>query len=217
MTEANEQKIGILGGSFNPVHIGHRILARDAMEAHGLCRVLFVPCARPAHKPESALAHAAHRVAMLERALADNPAFGISHVELDRAGISYAVDTVTALRDAQPDVAWSFIIGADTLQELHTWREISTLVGQCRFITMRRPGQPDPRELHRRIRLPPPWPDQLMDGIFDGHQIDISSTEIRKRVAEARSIRYLVPNGVEAYINEHGLYTRENSRSKPKN
>ncbi len=200
------EKVGILGGTFNPVHVGHLILARDAMEAHGLSRVLFIPCARPAHKPETGVEPAAQRLAMLERAVVDDPAFEISRVELEREGVSYAVDTVKALRAHAPDVDWHFIIGADTLPELPTWRNILELIELCRFITMRRPGMPDREALTEGVRLPAPWPERLTEGIFDGHLIDISSSEIRKRVAQGRSIRYLVPRDVEDYIADQKLY-----------
>lgn len=200
------EKAGILGGTFNPVHMGHLILARDAMEAHGLSRVLFVPCARPAHKSEAGLAPASHRLAMLECAAGDDGAFEVSRVELEREGVSYAVDTVKALRAQSPDVAWHFIIGADTLPELSTWRDIPDLLERCRFVTMRRPGMPSRESLAEGIRLPSPWPDRLLEGMFDGHLVDISSSEIRKRVAEQRTIRYLVPRAVEDYIRKHKLY-----------
>ncbi len=210
MTEAaDKEKVGILGGTFNPVHIGHLILARDAMEAHALARVVFIPCARPAHKPAGRLAPADRRLAMLKCATVGEPAFEVSRIELDRDGISYAMDTVAALRKQEPGVEWHFIIGADTLPELHTWRHIDDLLNMCRFITMRRPGMPDRETLAQRLRLPEPWPERLMRDVFDGHLIDISSSEIRKRVAEKRSIRYLVPRDVETYIAEHELYVTE--------
>lgn len=186
--------------------MGHLVLARDAMEAHGLDRVLFVPCACPAHKPIAALAPAEHRWAMLEGAVRDDSSFSVSRVELDREGTSYAVDTVKALRVQEPEVSWHFIIGADTLPELHSWRNILELLELCRFVTMRRPGMPGRDDLTRDIQLPSPWPERLREGVFDGHLLDISSSEIRKRVAQRRSIRYLVPREVETYIEEHQLY-----------
>lgn len=207
------QRIGILGGTFNPVHCGHLMLARDAMEAHALNEVSFVPCARPAHKSAENLAPEQHRLALLETAVADNPSFTVSRVELDRAGTSYAIDTVHALRQERPDAEWYFIIGADTLPELPFWRSIEDLLPLCRFITMHRPGWPDGDALKARLPLPSPWPERLCRDVFEGHQVDISSSEIRKRVAEGRAIRYLVPAACETYIWTNELFVTEDERS----
>ncbi len=204
--QAGMKRKGILGGSFNPVHHGHLILARDALEAFALESVVLVPCATPPHKPATLLAPAAHRAAMLERALAGDPQLVWSRLELDRTGISYSVDTVSALCAAEPDVEWHFIIGADSLPELVTWHRIEELLAGCRCVTMQRPGMPDQATLRAAIRLPAPWPDRLLGDLFPGHLVDISSSDIRRRVAVGRSIRYLVPEPVEAYITEHHLY-----------
>jgi nicotinate-nucleotide adenylyltransferase len=206
---AQNQKIGLLGGSFNPVHWGHLWLARDAIEAFGLDAVWLIPCAQPAHKPVAELAPAAQRLAMLEQAVAEDEALQVSRVELERPGVSYTVDTLRSLRAAHPGVDWHFIIGADTLPELPSWKAIDELLGLCRFITMRRPGMPDTATLQARIRLPEPWPRRLMEGLFEGHLIDVSSSEIRNRVAAGRSIRYLVPAAVETYIHEQGIYAAQ--------
>lgn len=207
-TGTEKEKVGLLGGTFNPVHWGHLVLARDAMEAHGLSRVVFMPCAAPAHKPERELAPAGHRLALLEQAVQDEPAFSVGRDELERGGVSYAIDTVRDLRARAPAVDWHFIIGADTLLELHSWRAIGELLDACRFITMARPGTPPRAELAARLPLPAPWPERLTQWMFEGHLIGISSSEIRKRVAESRPIRYLVPRTVEDYITQHRLYRR---------
>lgn len=200
------QRIGLLGGTFNPVHTGHLILAQDAREACGLDEVWLLPCAQPAHKPGHLLADAEARAEMVARAVAGDPHLRLSRIELERRGISYTVDTLRQLRGERPAVEWSFIIGADTLPELVSWRQIEELLTLCAFVTMARPGQPSPTALRDRIRLPDPWPDRLVRGVIPGHLVDISSSEVRKRVAEGRSIRYLVPAGVADYIREHGLY-----------
>ncbi len=200
-----QQNIGILGGSFNPVHLGHLVLAQDALERYELDRVLFVPCAVPAHKCVDDLAEAQHRVAMLDHALTGDPRFDMSVVELGRAGVSYSIDTIRQLSEQASGTRFWFIIGADTLLELYTWKDIYRLLELCEFITFQRPGYQNgltPEALH----LDSPWPEHLLARVTEAHWMEISSSEIRRRVAEGLSIRYLVPFAVEMYIYEHGLY-----------
>lgn len=209
MTDGRSIRIGLLGGTFNPVHTGHLTLARDAREAYNLDAVWFIPCGQPAHKPAHLLAPAAHRVAMLERAIAGEPAFSISRVEVDREGVSYAIDTVHTLQRAYPGREWFFIIGADTLPELPSWWRIEELLTCCRFVAMCRPGTPGGDVLKARINLRAPWPDRLAADVFAGHPVDIASSDIRKRVAENRPIHYLVPPEVARYIKDNQLYLQE--------
>ena len=189
-------RIGVLGGTFNPVHIGHLILAQDALEKFGLDQVLFVPCANPPHKRPRRLAPAKHRLAMLKAALKGDSRFAVSTVEIDRGGVSYSIDTIRQLRRAKPKARFYFIIGADTLPELRTWRSIRKISGLCTFVAMGRPGYAG--RATRGFRARP----------FPGHLIDISSSEIRQRVSEGKSIRHLVPAAVERYISHHGLYAK---------
>lgn len=205
MSTETQRKIGILGGSFNPVHIGHLVLAQDALEQYELDQVLFVPCAVPAHKRAEELAEAAHRRAMLDEAVMGDPRFEISDIELMRDGVSYAVDTVEQLKKARADAQLWFIIGADTLIELHTWREIYRLLELCEFITFQRPGYHE-KLTPERLQLKDPWPERLLKNVTEAHCIEVSSSDIRRRVAEGMSIRYLVPDSVGMYICEHGLY-----------
>ena len=201
-----QQRIGILGGTFNPVHTGHLIIAQHALEQVALDTVVFVPCANPYHKATDDLAEAGHRLAMLETAVSEDPRFEVSRADIDRGGDSYSVDTVADTRRRHPDARIEFIIGTDSLLELHTWKNVYDLLESCPFITMARPGfrVEDPGQLHLR----PPWPEKLLGNVMMGRVIDISSSEIRRRVREGKSIRYLVPEGVEGYIRGERLYGR---------
>jgi nicotinate-nucleotide adenylyltransferase len=195
-----------LGATFNPIHLGHLILAQSALETFDLAKVLFIPCRKPPHKDDTALISAAHRFAMVEAALEGDFRFEPCDVEIRRGGVSYAIDT---LRDLQPryrDAELHFIIGADALPELHLWKNIYSLLPLCRFVVFSRAGVDlaalTPDDLH----LDPPWPERLLQNITVGPRVDISSTNIRYRIAEGMRIRYLVPAAVEMYIAEHGLY-----------
>ncbi len=200
-------RIGILGGTFNPVHIGHLILAQDAREAFELSKVLFVPCDKPPHKNASSLISAKHRVAMLDRALEESVRFEICDLEIQREGaISYSIDTVRRLTELYPHQELLFIIGSDTLLDLYQWKAINELLGLCRFITISRPGFDLDIIKEKDIKLDPPWPRLLQKNVFTGHQVDVSSSDIRHRVAEGMSIQYLVLPIVEMYIAEHNLY-----------
>lgn len=207
-------RIGIMGGSFNPVHIGHLIAAQDAMDHMGLQRVIFVPAAQPPHKHGVPLASAADRVAMLRLAVGDDPRFEVSTDEIDRGGVSYTVDTLRRFRDRMPGAELHLIVGGDSLLELHTWREIGEILATAEIVTVGRPGVAIPELTSRTLRLPEPWPERLARNVVAGHHIEISSTDIRNRVARRQSIRFLVPAAVERYISDYGLYReQENERS----
>ena len=202
-----QTRLGILGGTFNPVHIGHLILAQNAMEIFDLAKVLFLPCYRPPHKGRSVLLESRHRQAMLENALEGELRFDVCDVEIERGGISYTVDTLKELRQTYSDSSLHFIVGTDTLTELHTWKDIYRILDMCTFVSLCRPGTDLARISEESLRLDPPWPDRLLANVATGRLIDVSSSDIRYRVAEGLSIRYLVPDAVEMYIAEHGLYT----------
>lgn len=198
------KRIGIFGGSFNPVHHGHLIAARDAASSFDLEEVWLMPCANPPHKPS--LAPAADRVAMIEGAIRGDPVLRCSRLEIERGGTSYTLDTVDELRRRHPEAQWCFIIGSDSLPELRTWHRIGELLERCEFVTLLRPGHAREALTDAAIGLPAPWPERLRARMAEGHGIGISSTDIRARVAAGQSIRYLVPPSVEEYIALHGLY-----------
>jgi nicotinate-nucleotide adenylyltransferase len=200
----SRNKLGILGGSFNPVHNGHLILAQSALETYELDRVLFIPCARPPHKDPGMLLPGRVRMEMLEAAIEGDLRFECSSVELDRGGVSYAVDTLTELTALYPNHDLYFIIGDDTLVELHLWHRIYDLLPLCTFVTFAR--QLDQVVRAEALHLDSPWPERLLENVTLGRRFELSSSDMRHRVAEGMSIRYLVPDAVDMYITEHHLY-----------
>jgi len=200
-------RIGLLGGSFNPIHLGHLVLAETARERLGLDRVVFVPNRQPPHKPMAEMASAADRLRMVEAAIEGNPAFGACDIELHRDGPSYSFDTVRELL-ARSEGTWDiqFLIGADSLAELPTWYHVDELARLCRFVVFSRPGDAlgDLTPLHAVLD------ERQIEAIaarrFEMPLIGVSSTDIRRRVREGRSIRYLVPEAVQRIIEERGLY-----------
>ncbi|MEI8138405.1 MAG: nicotinate-nucleotide adenylyltransferase [bacterium] len=201
-------RLGVLGGTFNPVHLGHLIMAQDAIERFELTKVMFVPCAQPPHKSSYELPVAHHRLAMLEAAIEGDLQFEVSDMEIQRGGTSYTIDSMRILAEHHPDMELCFIIGADSLMELHLWKDIELLLKLCRIVTIARPGIDLAALAKSDLKLPAPWPERLLADVRGGHLIDISSTDIRYRVAEGMSIRYLVSPAVDMYITEHSLYRR---------
>lgn len=203
------RKIGILGGTFNPVHLGHLALARAARQRFRLDEVWFIPCARPPHKTVPDLASDRDRMAMLRAALRDEPSFKVRDIELRRKGVSYSIKTVRAFKRRYPHDRFYFIIGADMLSGLHEWRNIHELLGLCRFVTMQRPGA---RQRSRAIRLGSPWRAKLKAGFFRGPLLNISSSDIRERARRGLSIRDLVPEAVARYIEQKAVYAGKGKR-----
>lgn len=213
--QTRRRKIGILGGTFNPVHLGHLALARAAAHHFRLDEVWFVPCSHPPHKKAPNLASGRDRLAMLKLALQNEPRFRVKDIEIRRRGISYSVDTLRAFQKDNPDVDFYFVIGADMLPGLRTWRHIDELFKRCRFLVMQRPGTACNASL---AKLPPSYRRELRKGFFTGPQLDISSSEVRRRVRQGLSIEHLVPDPIMRYIASRGLYRRkEKATSKRKN
>ena len=201
------ESIGLYGGSFDPIHHGHLIVARAVAERIGLARIIFLPSARPPHKPAEDLAEPAHRAEMVKRAIAGEPVFDFSDFDLARRGPSYTIDTISYYRtEFGPDLELCWIIGADSLAELSTWYRAAALVDGCRIITAVRPGRTDLEWTALRASLSEEQIAKLRAGVVPTPMIEISSTDIRRRVHAGKSIRYLVPDPVRAYIETHRVY-----------
>ncbi len=201
------QKIGLFGGTFNPIHFGHLIAARSVAEQLALDRVVFIPSANPPHKSVAGLIDASERLEMVRLAIADEPAFEVSDCEIRRPGPSYTIETVASFRkqlDPESEICW--IIGADSLPELTTWYRVSELVDCCRIVTVSRPGWDEPDMSPLAQQFDERQIARLREGIVQTPRIDISATNIRSRVRQGRSIRYLVPEPVRTHICETGLY-----------
>ena len=200
-------RIGLYGGSFNPIHIAHLALAEHAAEALALERVIFIPARIPPHKRSEELASARHRVRMARLAVADNPRFSVSEIELKRPGRSYTIDTVRAMRKRFGGGAeLFFLIGADTVGELKTWLEVRKLVTLCRFVPLGRPGVRLPGVGELAAEVGEKEARSILRGMLKMPRLEISASDIRRRVAEGRSIRYLVPDAVGEYVRKHRLY-----------
>lgn len=196
--------IGVLGGTFDPIHIGHLIVAEEARVRLGLKEVIFVPAGQPWLKQGSNITPADHRVEMVRRAIAGNPHFRLCVIEIERPGPSYTVDTMMELRrHIDREASLFFILGRDTLVDLHLWKEPEKLVQLCRLVVAPRLGSRDLKHLKQSM---PRLLDEIMQ--LDMPVIDISSSAIRDRVSQGLSIRYLVIEGVESYIAGHGIYLR---------
>jgi nicotinate-nucleotide adenylyltransferase len=206
---------GLFGGTFNPIHWGHLVIAEEVREAFGLSTVLFVPAGCPPHKPEMPLAPASDRLRMVSLAVEGNPAFDVSSIELDREGPSYTVHTLEALRRERPRTAWLLIVGSDAFAEIGTWHRSEDLLALCGIVVIERPGAPvaaavaaAPGEFRDAVAEMPGPGGEVTGMVFPRRTaaIGVSSTGIRGRVAAGRSIRYLVPEKVMEYISIRKLY-----------
>ncbi len=199
-------RVGIFGGTFDPVHFGHLLLAEQGREQGRLDEVWFVPAAHPPHKDEPTLTRFEQRVEMLALALAGNAAFRIDELEKERPGPSYTVDTLAELRRRHPSHEFLLLIGSDTLNDLPHWYQPARVLELAGLLVMTRPGSAvsTVEELRGRLRLPERAP--LHMEVIQTPQIDISSRDLRRRAADGRSLRYFLPRAVECYIQERQLY-----------
>ena len=198
--------IGVLGGTFDPVHAGHLVIAEEARLRLSLARVIFVPAGQPWLKTGRTLTPAVHRVEMVRQAIAAKPYFELSIIEVDRPGPSYSVETITILQQQLgAEARFFFLVGWDSLAELPQWKEPDRLIQLCKVVAVTRPGfsRPDLKALESSV----PGVTQSVVWL-DIPPVDISSSDIRKRVAQGLSIHDLVSDEVESYIKEKKLYRK---------
>jgi nicotinate-nucleotide adenylyltransferase len=209
------KRIGVLGGTFDPLHLGHLRAAEVVRDAMRLDKVLFVPASTPPHKALPPVTEAEHRFGMLKRALSDEPFFEVSRLELDRGGRSYTIDTLEALAAASRDSRFFFVTGTDAFSEIRTWKSWEKLLYAHWFVVHERPGFPI--EAVQEV-----LPEGISSRVLEGSELEpgteprvlflrrpmlqVSSTEIRQSIRENRSIRFLAPDAVADYIRENRLY-----------
>lgn len=199
-------RIGIFGGSFDPIHLGHLIIAQDAAEKLELSEVIFIPASIPPHKQHLQQSAVEHRLNMLNLAVETDLRFSVSEIELQRGGVSYTFDTLCDLKTVYTHSELLLIVGSDTLVDLHNWYNIDELLELCEVASFMRPGESDFRKIREKVKLSERHKDRVLQNAFESHLVGISSSEVRMRVAEGLGIKYLVPPEVEMYIFEHGLY-----------
>jgi nicotinate-nucleotide adenylyltransferase len=185
--------VGLFGGSFDPIHHGHLIVGRAVAETLGLDELRFMPAGEQPFKRGRHVASAGQRAAMVALAVAGESGLAVERCEVDRPGPSYTVDTLRELRRREPGQDFTLVVGADATRELGQWREAEALPALARIVAVARPGAPRPDST-------------LVERVVEVPAVDLSATQIRRRVAEGRSIRYLVPDAVAAFIATHGLY-----------
>lgn len=210
-------KLGILGGTFNPIHLAHLRIAEAAREAAELDQVLLIPAMDPPHKPVEGAVPFQQRFAMVTLAIADNPGFGISDIEARREGKSYTVETLTALRQERPTDELHFIIGSDSFLELGLWHRYADLFELASLVVVARPGslvtdpiQQLPDAVQPNFSQEGPHLLRHSSGnaiqFVEDSRLEISSSRLRSLVAAGRTLRYLLPSAVENYIAQKGLY-----------
>lgn len=198
------KNIGIMGGTFNPIHIGHLIAAEEVSVKMGLDNIIFIPTGNPPHKNKNIILPALHRLEMVNLAIKNNDKFQISEMEINREGKTYTYDTLLELHNLYSDSELFFIIGYDTLKELGTWRSIGEVCKLCSFIVVNRNN--DRGDMEKSIKENKEKYNAKIH-IVDIPNIEVSSTDIRSRKEAGESIKYLVPESVENYIIKNDLYS----------
>ena len=204
---ASLRRVGLLGGTFDPIHFGHLVIAEEVRTVLHLTEMVFVPAGHPPHKPGRIVTEAQHRLAMLELAIASNPHFTISLVDLERPGPSYTVETLQVLRQQWgAQTAIYFVIGGDSLEDLLAWYDPAGILQQLTaLVAVQRPGYEETAGYRDTLEARLPGIKQRLI-MVQAPQLDISATDLRLRVAEGRPIKYQTPEAVERYIIEYGLY-----------
>jgi nicotinate-nucleotide adenylyltransferase len=204
------RRVGVFGGTFDPVHYGHLVVAEEVYATLQLAEMVFVPAGQPPHKTHEVISAAEHRLAMLELAIASNPHFTISRVDMDRPGPSYTVDTLRLLRKQwREETAIYFVIGGDSLEDLLSWHDPPGILEQLtHLVAIRRPGYNESEEYYDWLEARLPGIKQRLL-VVEAPQFEISATDLRLRVAEGRPIKYQTPDSVESYIIQYGLYRQK--------
>lgn len=195
--------IGVLGGTFDPPHVGHLLAASDAMERLGLDRVLFIPARQSPYKAGSPPTAGSHRIAMLRLMLGDDPRFEVDPIEVERPGLSYTVDTLTELHRRLPDASFTLLLGEDSAAGVGGWRDVPRILSLARIAVLRRGGVGSGSVGSEGDFVLPPG---VTGELLETRRVDVSASEIRARVARGLPIRGFVPESVAAYVAEHGLY-----------
>lgn len=198
------KSLAIMGGTFDPIHYGHLVVAEQVRHEFQCDKVLFIPAARPPHKKDKNISAVKHRLKMTELAIQSNRFFEISTVEINRTGLSYTIDTVKTLHQRYQPEKMYFITGADAVLEIITWKNVEELLSLCYFVAATRPGY-DITNLQEKLHMLPDVYFQKIVPIYIP-ALAISSTDIRRRVREKEPIKYLLPEPVEDYILRHNLY-----------
>lgn len=200
-----KKKIGIMGGTFNPIHFGHLILAEAAYEQYHLDKVLIMPAKEPSHKTISDTITEEDRVEMVKRAIKGNDHFELSLLEINREGVTYTIDTLTELHEEDSEIEYYFIMGADSLFHFNSWKEPEKILKLTNILVANRDLSTF-SALNSQIDYLSDKYDEANISLLDTPNLEISSHALRKRVRQNLSIKYYVPESVEEYIKEHGLY-----------
>lgn len=199
----DSKRVGIMGGTFDPIHNGHLIIAETSRENFNLDKIIFIPTGIPAHKIGKAITSNEHRYNMVLLATSSNPYFSLSPIELNREGTTYTIDTIIDLKKVNKDTEYFFIMGEDSLYNFHTWKDYKKLLKLCKFIVAKRPGLK--AELEEKIKELNNIEKGSIQSL-ESPMMEISSTNIRERIKLGRSVKYLVPDLVEKYIIKYNLY-----------